>query len=274
MARTRNLKPGFFRNETLAEVHFGARLLFAGLWTIADREGKLEDRPRRIKADVFPYDSVADDKIHEWLEDLSERGFILRYEVSGKRYISLPSWAKHQNPHHKEQPSTIPGPDKSPGLAPTQVGASTNLGECKHQPRQGSAPSQPCLLSDLPSHRSPGLVCVPSFPERFPDFWEKYPRKMGEGSACQDWISCDCDEHAEDVFSCLGRYLASEEVRRGVVMNAGSNMRDVGWIVKCHRDGWRSDWPGPREAPKKVDKTMELLLAEEAREKAKHADAH
>ena len=56
MARARNLKPSFFTNDKLAELHPLGRLLFAGLWTIADREGRLEDRPKRIKTDVsLPY---------------------------------------------------------------------------------------------------------------------------------------------------------------------------------------------------------------------------
>src|SRR5262245_4448792 len=58
MARARLLKPGFFTNEDLVELPPAARLLFAGLWTLADREGRLEDRPKRIKLAVLPYDDV------------------------------------------------------------------------------------------------------------------------------------------------------------------------------------------------------------------------
>jgi hypothetical protein len=32
------------------------RLLFTGLWCLADREGRLEDRPAEIKAEIFSYD--------------------------------------------------------------------------------------------------------------------------------------------------------------------------------------------------------------------------
>jgi len=39
MARSRNIKPGFFKNDHLVELPFEYRLLFAGLWTLADREG-------------------------------------------------------------------------------------------------------------------------------------------------------------------------------------------------------------------------------------------
>jgi hypothetical protein len=56
MARARNIKPGFFLNDELAECEPLARLLFAGLWCIADREGRLEDKPKRIKVEILPYD--------------------------------------------------------------------------------------------------------------------------------------------------------------------------------------------------------------------------
>lgn len=109
MARTRNLKPSFFTNETLAEVNPLGRLLFQGLWCHADREGRLEDRPRRLKAEILPYDEC---DMEALLSDLTVRGFILRYGgTDGKRYIQVLAFSKHQQPHVKEAASTIPPPD-------------------------------------------------------------------------------------------------------------------------------------------------------------------
>lgn len=106
MARSRNIKPGFFTNEDLVELNFGTRLLFAGLWTLADREGRLEDRPKKIKIGVFPADNVDVDAM---LQELHEAKFIVRYEVNGSRYVQIVNWSKHQNPHHTEKASEIPG---------------------------------------------------------------------------------------------------------------------------------------------------------------------
>jgi len=105
MARARNIKPGFFKNELLVEQPFEVRLLFIGLWTLADREGRLEDRPKKIKMEVFPADNVA---VEDGLDALEKDGFIERYEVNGNRYIEISAWSKHQTPHVKEQASTIP----------------------------------------------------------------------------------------------------------------------------------------------------------------------
>ena len=114
MSRARNIKPGFFKNEVLVALPFEHRLLFVGLWTLADRDGRLEDRPVRIKMEIFPADNVA---VDEALCALHDSGFIRRYQVDGARFIQISAWAKHQNPHVKEAASTIP--------APCEHGAST-----------------------------------------------------------------------------------------------------------------------------------------------------
>lgn len=107
MARARNIKPGFFTNEELAEVEPLGRILFAGLWTIADRDGRLGDRPKKIKVEILPYDQC---NVDEMLQDLADRGFILRYQINGDRYIQILAFAKHQNPHKNEKPSYLPPP--------------------------------------------------------------------------------------------------------------------------------------------------------------------
>ncbi len=123
MARARNIKPGFFKNEDLVELPFEARLLFIGLWTLADREGRLEDRPKKIKMELFSGDNL---DVDDLLNQLAEKEFILRYEISGNKYIAVINFAKHQNPHYKEQASVIPAPDlpqASTRLAPNKPSA-------------------------------------------------------------------------------------------------------------------------------------------------------
>lgn len=107
MARARLLKPGFFANDRLAECEPLARLLFQGLWCVADREGRLHDRPKRLKAEILPYD---DCDVAALVAQLEERGFVTRYTVDGQSYIEIVNFAKHQKPHHLEAQSEIPPP--------------------------------------------------------------------------------------------------------------------------------------------------------------------
>jgi len=107
VARIRTIKPAFFMNEELAELPPLTRLLYIGLWTQADREGRMEDRPRRIKASVLPYDEC---DIGAMLDSLQDSGHIIRYEADGGRYIEVVNFTKHQAPNQREQESMIPAP--------------------------------------------------------------------------------------------------------------------------------------------------------------------
>lgn len=113
MARIRSIKPKFFLNEELAALPFECRLLFIGLWTQADREGRLEDRPKRLKVELFPYDEVDVDKMLSRLASTNGHPLITRYEADGAKYIQINKFSEHQYPHIKEPVSTIPAPVKN-----------------------------------------------------------------------------------------------------------------------------------------------------------------
>jgi len=123
MARIRTIKPSFFKNEDLVELDFGVRLLFISLWTLADRDGRLEDRPKRIKMEMFPADNF---DVDSGLNDLARFNFLVRYEIDGKKYIQINNFTKHQNPHHMEVKSEIPPPFGNIDDEQNDDGSSTN----------------------------------------------------------------------------------------------------------------------------------------------------
>ena len=128
MARARNIKPGFFKNADLVELTMEARLLFIGLWTLADRAGRLEDRPKQIKMELFPADSV---DVDECLEGLKNWKFIARYQVASLRLIQVLNFHKHQNPHRDERVSVLPAQDGTFDEAPKKHGANTVQAPCE-----------------------------------------------------------------------------------------------------------------------------------------------
>lgn len=114
------LSPGFFQNEILIELHPLTRLLFAGLWTIADREGRLEDRPKRIKMALLPAD---DHDVDTALTDLHHAGFITRYATRDGNYIQINKFLRHQKPHIREAASEIPPPTATQGTGEHDLGS-------------------------------------------------------------------------------------------------------------------------------------------------------
>lgn len=114
MARMRTLKHEFFQHDGLSELPRDVRLMFAGLWTLADRDGRLVDRPKKIKFSLFPGDTdVTPEVVDQWLWALANHWerFVVRYEVDGERFIEVRNFRHHQRPHPHESPSEIPASD-------------------------------------------------------------------------------------------------------------------------------------------------------------------
>lgn len=111
MARIRTVKPVLFRHTDLfkAEQSSGLplRLVFIGLFTCADREGRFRWRPQELKLDVLPYDEV---NLDEALTALARYGFILKYRVGHEYFGCIPTWHQHQCINKRESVSQLPAP--------------------------------------------------------------------------------------------------------------------------------------------------------------------
>lgn len=130
MARIRMIKPEFFDDPDAADLTPLARLFFIGLWTQADREGRLIDDPRRLAARLFPYETV---DVEALAVELHGKDMIRRYlAADGRGYIWVRSFTKHQRPHPKEPQSVIPA---------CPAGAGKRNGEPR---KETASPSESC----------------------------------------------------------------------------------------------------------------------------------
>jgi hypothetical protein len=112
MPRSRNIKPGFFDNSKLGKLDSDVRLLFVGLWCLADREGVLEYDALEIRRFVFGYRSeITEESVNGYLSVLSlsdNDELILLKKYNNKSYIIITNFDDHQNPHHTEKKGKLP----------------------------------------------------------------------------------------------------------------------------------------------------------------------
>lgn len=243
MARTRSIKPGFFDNEILGDLPALTRLLFIGLWCIADREGRLEDRPKRIKKALLGYDDVSTSDVSEMLQELHNGGFVVRYAIQGEDFIQIVNFTKHQNPHVKEKGSEIPPPPEEPTYRrygedyedsddDDEHRTSTGQVSEKHQASTIQAP--PITVNRLPStgNLPPGTVeareeaCATAETEkprtaettakkRFDLFWSAYPKKVGKKDAQKAWKNAKVNTELFDkIMTAIGRARTTDQWQR------------------------------------------------------------
>lgn len=112
MARMRSVKPEYWADEDLAgAVSRDARLLYIGLWNLADEHGRLRGDPRYIKGQIMPYDDDLDaNAVDVLLTELEGAGKVVRYREGAGAYMFLPNLAKHQRLEADKVPSRLPAP--------------------------------------------------------------------------------------------------------------------------------------------------------------------
>lgn len=231
MARARNIKPGFFLNPDLNDCTPHARLLFIGLWTLADKEGRLLDRPRHIRLQVLPSDNVDVDAL---LDELASRGFVIRYEQSGVKAIWVTGFTKHQNPHKNEVPSEIPAYD-------IETSTLTNNHESSIQNVSARAESISISISPI-LNPEPIPSKARGTAERFEEFWVAYPsRRKGEKPQCRDyWLRHNLDGAFLEVMDGLQGWMDSHDWKK-----------DGGQFIKAPLAWLRGEfWKSPPVKPK------------------------
>jgi hypothetical protein len=200
MPRIRTIKPEFFDDEVLCALPPLHRICYAGLWCQADKAGRLEDRPRRLKARVMPFDDVNMDVI---LTDLVQAGFIIRYVVEGKQYITIKpsSWEKHQRPRNDEPESVLPPVDSAKVFVASLGSDESVTVQSLGKERKGTERGKE--LRDAP------LL------ERFERFWENYPKKVGKDAAWAEFKKRNPgDDLTDAMIAVVLSQRASEQWRK------------------------------------------------------------
>lgn len=234
MPRARNIKPGFFKNEELVELPFEYRLLFIGLWMLADRAGRMEDRPKRIKMEVFPADDI---DIDAGLSALQSSGFVIRYQVGEGRYIQVLNFEKHQSPHIKETASLLPAPDEhdtstvqapdKPDTNPPDSLNPSSLNPSSLNPDVLNEESKENTSSAAPTDPGPNPEPLA---EGFEEFWAAYPKKVDKKNALAAWKAKKLNGHAQEVIEHVRRRVTQDKTwLDGFVMSPKRFLREERW---------------------------------------------
>lgn len=149
MARIRSIKPGLFRSRSVKLLNSDQKLVWIGLWPVADDEGRLLDETGILVGDLWAL-SMSEAKLDRIIDQLDALGRVIRYEVAGQRYIQVTNFLEHQR-IDKPTPSVIPPAPlrDGSGIAPGGLPEGSRL-EGKGEERKGGEAAPPLFCSDHP----------------------------------------------------------------------------------------------------------------------------
>lgn len=200
MARIRSVHPSLWTDEDFMDLSAFARLLIIGLWTEADDGGAFAWKPRQIKVRILGTDDV---RIEDLLEELCQRGLVMRYSCAGSDYGAIRNFGKFQSP--KKPSRKYPMPDEI-----REFSATSNI-----EPGTGSVKNE---------------VKKEQVPHQFPTSSEPIPTgEEGRGGERKGDVGCNrateiekpiadrWQELAEDVIAATGNNPARSMVRADCV---------------------------------------------------------
>lgn len=150
MARIRQIKPEFWSSPSTASASAVARLLFIAMWNWADDSGHGTANLKELEGFAFPHDDVVElsggkcRNFRHCVAEVSGCFGVVFYNVRGRLYYEIPSWANHQR-NERLAKGKFPLPDEGEIVDMTRnsepnVGDSRKVSEVPTHNHGSSAP--------------------------------------------------------------------------------------------------------------------------------------
>lgn len=98
MARRRMIDPTIWEDENFGKLNFAARVLFIGIVSNADDEGRLRASAPFLRSAVFVYDDIPTGTVEGLIKKLNDQmPSVHFYKVGGNEYCHLTKWETYQN---------------------------------------------------------------------------------------------------------------------------------------------------------------------------------
>lgn len=217
MARIRTIKPQFWRSPDIMALDYFQRLLFIGLFNLADDYGRGVYNPASIAADLFitefslnPHGVLTE--VSNAFAEYSKRAMVAVYEVENRQYFQIVNWETHQKVNRKTDSSIPPLNCKDKEV--------TRLTESSLNPHGGLTPGirkgnkegnkERNISSEASSDSSVRRPDArPSeYPPAFEDWWKTYPRRRNASKkdAAKQWREATKTIDAEELLRLTAVY--------------------------------------------------------------------
>lgn len=98
LGQRRMLYTNLWQNNDFAKLSDKAKLLYVGLITVADDDGRFKASSLLLRSQVFPLDEkITQEDVRKWLNEVVRSTLIDVYRVNGDYFGQHPKWHKYQS---------------------------------------------------------------------------------------------------------------------------------------------------------------------------------
>lgn len=229
MARRRMIDPNIWQSEDFSKLSLLAKLLFIGMFSLSDDEGKGRAKPVYLKSVVFPYDDgmrLID--VEKALLEIGSNMSVTFYAHDGNDYYKMDNWRKWQRVE-KPQPSQIPDPSTDnanhSGIIPELVENDSCLKEKKGKEEKEKG------KEEKPKGSAAGKEKThPPLPEDFPERFSLYLQEK-----IRDWLQYKAER--KDFYLLTGQKKLLTKIENEVKKHGEASVGNV--IDLSIERGWQ-----------------------------------
>jgi hypothetical protein len=182
----RIIKESICTSDTIDKLSWFEEVFFYRLIVNCDDYGRFDARVSILKARLFPLKSVTEKEIVNALRKLVEVGIALVYEVAGRPYVQLVTWANHQTIRNKR--SKYPSYEDSLKTSESNCKQmNANVPVIQSNPIQSESESESNSISLKTACAAIDIDTLDP-KEAFEIFWKEYPRKVSKEKSRQ-WFA-------------------------------------------------------------------------------------
>lgn len=239
----RILREGINSSPRVDQLSSMAELLYRRLMSVVDDFGRYYATPRTVAAACWPThpSPPSDAEVGRLLAECAEPAINLLaiYEVRGQPYLEITGFDQRTRSKSKF-PQRVDNPPSTRGQMPADCAqVADNPPQSASTTRaRTSPPTTNALRQTHDADNPPQSAVAYDSVARFREFLEPWPRVANPDHAARCWISVvDSAESEAAAFAARDRYLASDEVSRGVITDP------TRWLGDQKSAGWAGKWP-------------------------------
>lgn len=119
MARQRFIWPEIWKDPVFGRLQPDEQIMFIGLFSIADDEGRLHADPAYLRSELFAYKDYSEKKVKGVRDSVVAKcRSVQLYTIESVEFIALLKWSDYQKPKYAK-PSKI---EKPPPIVPPTLG--------------------------------------------------------------------------------------------------------------------------------------------------------
>ena len=205
MARKRMIDPNIWESEDFSSLSMLGKVIFIGLFSLADDDGRGRGNPAYIRSKLFPYstDEIKLSDVEDAFRQIEKRMSVVFYDVGDAQYYALSHWEKWQKIDHKTA-SSLPSPEDSTSVRRAFDESSVSV----------SAKPLPNNNKNIKEYKE-NIRETYMVENHFDEFWSIYPKKVKKQDAMRAWNRIDPSEDlAKTILTDVSNRVKSSEWTR------------------------------------------------------------